>query len=65
MLAELAHNQEWLANLADLNTQETWKWLANLADLNTQETWNVHGKITGLIERYIPKKKITDNRKPP
>ena len=41
-------------------------WKAELSDLNTQQTWDIiHSKLTGLIERHIPKKKFTNSKSPP
>ena len=40
-----------------------WSFLDNL---DTQQTWDaIHSRLTGLIERHIPKKKYTHTKHPP
>ena len=42
------------------------EWEKELGNKNTQETWDIiHSKITGLIERHVPKKKFTTSNSPP
>ena len=41
-------------------------WEDLLDTCNSQETWDlIHNKLTGLIERYVPRKKFTNNTSPP
>ena len=41
-------------------------WEEIFRNKNVQQTWDLfQDKISGLIERNIPKKKITNNHKPP
>ena len=40
-------------------------WEAEIENMPTQRAWDCfHSKITGLIERYVPKKKYTSSSKP-
>ena len=41
-------------------------WQNRLKDLNPQGIWDTsQGKMNGLIERYVPKKKYTNVKNPP
>ena len=41
-------------------------WDQELNNRNTQDSWDIiHGKLTGLIERHVPKKKFTNSKSPP
>ena len=42
------------------------EWDKELKNSNTQQAWDIiHNKLTGLIERHVPKKKFTHSKKPP
>ena len=42
------------------------EWDKELENSNTQQAWDtIHNKLTGLIERHVPKKKFTHSKKPP
>ena len=51
MRDELENNNEWISELENATTQEIWD--------------KFHSKITGLIERHVPKKKFINSKKPP
>ena len=56
-------NGKYEAMREELDSPE---WIESILSLNVQEAWNnISNKITGLIERYITKKKYTHNRSPP
>ena len=41
-------------------------WVKDFENKNTQNMWDIfHDRLTGMIERHIPKKKYTNNKKPP
>ena len=41
-------------------------WNKELENKNTQQTWDhIHSRLTGLIERHVPKKKFTHSKSPP
>ena len=41
-------------------------WVQELDGKNTQDSWDIiHDKITGMIERHVPKKKFTNSKGPP
>ena len=64
---ELSHysyfNGNYTAMKEDFNDIN---WESELRNKNTQHTWDViHNKLTGLIERHVPKKKFTHAKQQP